>query len=152
MIAEEQFWEISEFYSKASNILAEARQHAKNCEYDLCVRRSQESFELFLKTMFKLIEKDYPQKHDISQEIYAVLNALKRFGFSAQKVAQLVHRNRTLGLWRDKSFYGDEQLNVTSIFTEQESKVALSYAEDISINCSIVKQRIWEEIIAREKR
>jgi hypothetical protein len=64
-----------------------------------------------------------------------------------EKVAQIVHRNRTLGLWREKSFYGDEKLGVASIFTELESRVAFSYAEDISGDCFRVKDRIWREII-----
>jgi len=72
---------------------------------------------------------------------------LKEYGFSAQKVAQIVHRNRTLGLWREKSFYGDEQLGVASIFTELESKTALSYAEDISIDCYNVRDNISRQIV-----
>jgi len=148
---EEKYWEIDKFYSKADSILSEAREHAKKLEYDLCVRRSQEAFELFLKTMFKFIEQEYPLKHDISGEIYGVFSALKRFGFLAQKVAQMVHRNHTLDLWRDKAFYGDEKLGVTSIFTEHESKAALSYAEDISIGCITIKSQIWREIIEKSK-
>ena len=141
----EQYWEIDKFSSKADSILREARDHANKFEYDVCVRRSQEAFELFLKTMFKFIGQEYPQKHDISEEIYGVYNSLKKFDFSAQKVAQIVHRNRTLGLWRDKAFYGDEKLGVTSIFTEYESKTSLSYAEQISIDCNMIKSKIWSE-------
>jgi len=143
---EEKYWEIDRFYSKADSVLTEARDHDKKFEYDLCVRRSQEAFELFLKTMFKFIEQEYPQKHEISGEIYSVFSALERFGFSAKKVAQIVHRNRTLGLWRDKAFYGDEKLGVSSIFTEQESRVALSYVEDISTDCYVVKSKVWIDL------
>lgn len=150
MLTQEQYFEIDKFHSKADSILGEASDHSKKFEYDLCVRRSQEAFELFLKTMFKFIARDYPQKHDIAKEVYAVFEALKGYGFSAQKVAQIVHRNRTLGLWREKSFYGDEELGVASIFIELESKVALSYAEDISIDCYRVKDKIWREIVERK--
>ncbi len=114
MLSQEQYWEVDKFYSKADSILKEARDHAKKFEYDLCVRRSQEAFELFLKTMFRFIERTYPQEHDIGNEIYKVHQALKRFGFTAQKVAQIVHRNRTLGLWREKAFFDDEKLGLTS--------------------------------------
>jgi len=148
---EEEFWQLDKFYSKANAILAEAQDHAKKYEYDLCVRRSQEAFELFLKIMFKLIGKEYPQRHEISEEIYQVFSALKIFDFSAQKVAQIVHRNRTLSLWRDKSFYGDEKLNVASIFTDEEAKVALRYAEDIQFDCSMLESKIWQEITKRSK-
>jgi HEPN domain-containing protein len=149
LINKDQYWEIDKFYSKADSILREAREHAKKLEYDLCVRRSQEAFELFLKTMFKFIERVYPQKHDVSEEIYAVFDALKKHDISAQKVAQIVHRNRTLGLWREKAFYGDEKLGVTSIFTEHETQVALAYAEAIMIDCSMTKSRIWMEIVEK---
>ena len=146
MINKDQYWEIDKFYSKARSILDEAREHARKFEYDLCVRRSQEAFELFLKTMFKLIGQEYPQKHDVSQEIYGVHSSLKKYDFSAQKVAQIVHRNRTLGLWREKAFYGDEKLGVTSIFTEHEARLALSYAEDISTDCYVVRSRVFSEV------
>jgi HEPN domain-containing protein len=150
VLTQEQYWEIDKFYSKADSILGEARDHSKKIEYDLCVRRSQEAFELFLKTMFKFIGREYPQKHDVAKEIYAVFDALKKYDFSALKVAQIVHRNRTLGLWREKSFYGDEELGVASIFTELESKTALSYAEDIFSDCYRVKDQIWREIVERQ--
>jgi len=146
LISKEQYWEIDKFYSKATSILDEAREHVKKFEYDLCVRRSQEAFELFLKTMFKLIGEEYPQKHEISQEIYDMHSSLKKYDFSAQKVAQIVHRNRTLGVWREKSFYGDEKLGVTSIFTEHEARLALSYAEDISTDCYVVRSRVFSEV------
>jgi HEPN domain-containing protein len=145
-MSREKFTEIEKFYSKASSVLEEAREQAKKFNYDLCVRRSQESFELYLKTMFKFIEKDYPQEHDISKEIYKVLEALKKFGFTAQKIAQIVHRNHTLTLWRDKSFYGDEKLDVTSIFTEGEAKLALSYAENISSDCYSIRYKIIQQL------
>jgi HEPN domain-containing protein len=146
VLSQERFWELDKFHSKANAVLQEAREHLRKLEYDLCVRRSQEAFELFLKTMFKLIEREYPQEHDISKEIYQVFSVLNQFAFSATNVAQIVHRNRTLGQWRDKSFYGDEKLNVTSLFTELESKVALSYAEEISTTCYRLRDRIWRKI------
>jgi HEPN domain-containing protein len=148
---QQQFFELDPFYNKANSVIDEARDHAKKYEYDLCVRRSQESFELYLKTMFKLIEKEYPRKHDVGEEVYQVYNALKGFGFSAQKVAQLVHRNHTLSLWREKAFYGDEKLNVGSIFVDEESKVALLYAEGMSIDFSSVRSQVWTGIIEKAK-
>jgi len=151
VLTQEQYWEVDKFYSKADSILNEARDHAKKFEYDLCVRRSQEAFELFLKTMFRFIEREYPQDHDISNEIYKVHEALKRFDFTAQKVAQIVHRNRTLGLWREKSFYGDERLGVTALFTEHEARSALAYAEELWLDCSNVKNQIWGDVAAQTK-
>jgi HEPN domain-containing protein len=148
---QQQFLEIDPFYVKANSVIDEARDHAKKFEYDLCVRRSQEAFELYLKTMFKLIEKEYPRKHDVGEEIYQVYNALKKYGFSTQKVAQLVHRNHTLSQWREKAFYGDDELNVGSIFVDEESKAALLYAEGMSIDCSSVRAQIWTEIVERAK-
>lgn len=146
MITREKFTEIEKFYSKATSILGEAREHANKFNHDLCVRRSQEAFELHLKTMFKFIEKEYPQEHDISKEIYKVLDSLQKYGFTSQKIAQLVHRNHTLALWRDKSFYGDEKLDITSIFTEVEAKVALSYAENISSDCYNIRYKIIQQL------
>ena len=41
-----------------------------------------------------LIEREYSKEHDISREIYNVLSVLKEFGFSNQKVGQIVLRNK----------------------------------------------------------
>ena len=142
----EQYWEIDRhYYSKARAVLDEARNHLKTFKYELGVRRAQEAFELFLKTIFMLIEKEYPKEHDISSEIYKLVSLLKEVGFSNQKVAQLVLRNKTLSLWRERSFYGDEKLRVSGIFGENEARTALKYAEEIDWDCSRVKSEVMRK-------
>lgn len=142
-LSKERCWEIDRhYYSKARAVLEEARNHLKIYNYELCVRRAQEAFELFLKTIFMLIEKEYPREHDISSEIYKVLSLLKGFGFSNQKVAQIVLRNKTLSLWREPSFYGDEKLKVSGIFGREDAIAALKYADEMDYDCARVKSEI----------
>jgi len=47
-------------YSKAGTILDEARSRLKAFDYDLAVRRSQEAFELYLKSLFRYLQADNP--------------------------------------------------------------------------------------------
>lgn len=142
-VSKERFWEIDRhYYSKARAVLDEARNHLQIYNYDLCVRRAQEAFELFLKMIFLLIEKEYPKDHDISNEIYKVHTFLKEFKFSDQRVAQIVLRNKTLSLWRNPSFYGDEKLKVSGIFGQNEARVAFQYAEEMDSDCSRLKSEI----------
>ena len=146
-LTRERYWQIDrDYYSKARAVLEEARNHLKKYNHELCVRRGQESFELFLKTIFMLLEKEYPKEHDISKEIYNVLSVLREVGFSNQKVAQMVLRNKTLALWRDPSFYGDEKLKVSGIFGENEARTALKYGEEMDWDCSRVKTEILRRL------
>jgi HEPN domain-containing protein len=48
-------------YSKAETILDEARGRLKAFDYDLTVRRSQEAFELYLKSLFRFLQAEYQQ-------------------------------------------------------------------------------------------
>ena len=142
-LSKDRYWEIDRhYYSKARAVLDEARNHLQKYNYDLCARRAQEAFELFLKMIFLLIEKEYPKVHDISNEIYKVHTFLKEFKFSDQRVAQIVLRNKTLGLWRNPSFYGDEKLKVSGIFGQNEARVALQYAEEMDSDCFRLKSEI----------
>ena len=145
-LSKDQYWEIDRHYTKARAVLEEARNHLQKHNYELCVRRAQEAFELFLKTVFLFIEKEYPKEHDISNEIYKVRTLLRGFRFSDQKVAQIVVRNKTLNLWRNPSFYGDEKLKVSGIFGEKEAQVALQYANDMDVDCYRVKSEMWRKV------
>jgi len=75
---------------KAKDIEQEALDFKnKKYNYDLCVRRSQEAFELFLKVIFKLIflkvifklmREKYPTNikgHELSNQIMSIYEKLK---------------------------------------------------------------------------
>ena len=56
--------EIDPLFTKAGTVLAEARSRLEALDYDLAVRRAQESLELFVKSLFRFLQRAYPTTHD----------------------------------------------------------------------------------------
>jgi len=131
-------------YSKACTILDEARTRVKAYDYDLAVRRSQEAFELYLKSLFRFLHTEYPASHDLKKQIYELTEALKESQIDRRQVARLVLANSILDLWRSLAFYGDEKLNVGGIFDGSEATLALSYAELAQFVCSVVRGFVYQ--------
>jgi HEPN domain-containing protein len=143
----EKFQEKEHLYEKAECSLIEAEDHLKRIAYEMSVRRSQEAFELFIKWIFTVLEKEYPKEHDISKEIYGVYGVLKEYDFTNQEVARIVLRSRTLSLWRNPSFYGDEKLGVAIGFNEKEAELALLYVKELHFKCACLKNRFIETLL-----
>ena len=99
-------------YTKAATILDEARSRLKAFDYDLTVRRSQEAFELYLKSLFRFLQTEYPADHDLKKQISELTETLKQYQIDRRLIARLVLANSILDLWRSPAFYGDEKLNV----------------------------------------
>jgi HEPN domain-containing protein len=130
-------------FIKAGTILDEARNRLKAFDYDLAVRRSQEAFELYLKSLFRFLQTEYPASHDLRKQIYELSEALGDFQITPQQVARLVLANAVLGLWRSPAFYGDEKLRIASLFDSKEAELAVSYGEPGQLVCSVVRSQIY---------
>ena len=138
-----ELWELDHLYSKAGAILDEARGRVKVYDHDLTVRRSQEAFELYLKSCFRYLQKEYPASHELRKQIYELTEALKQCQIDRRQIARLVLANSVLDLWRSPAFYGDERLNVGGLFNDGEAKLALSYAESAQFVCSMVRSYVY---------
>ena len=55
--------DIDHFFVRANTVSDEARKHREAFNYDLAVRRSQEAFELYLKSILLFLQKEYPAIH-----------------------------------------------------------------------------------------
>jgi HEPN domain-containing protein len=135
-------------FNKAGSILEEARNRLKSYDYDLAVRRSQEAFELCLKSLFRFLEREYPETHDLKKQIYELSDALKGYHFDRRQVARLVLANSMLSLWRSPAFYGDEKLNMGGLFDAAEATLAISYAESAHLICGVVRQAAYGQAVA----
>ncbi len=149
MIPEARFWEIDTHYSRACQVLDESKGLSEKYQYDLCVRRGQEAFELLLKTMFLFMGMDPPKEHDLTKALYDAQELLQNFGIPTPRIAQIVLRGKTLALWRDLAFYGDERLRVVALFGEPEGKLALRWAGDMNADCYLVKTQVLERFIRK---
>ncbi|MGH9462684.1 MAG: HEPN domain-containing protein [Vicinamibacteria bacterium] len=135
--------EIDQLYSRANSIRSEAHTRVDSYAADLAVRRSQEAVEIYVKTIFRLIGKEYPRSHDLEKAIHEVCLLLDSFGVNRQEVARTVLANSTLVLWRAPSFYGDERLGVARVFGEKEAKAAVGYADEVSMVCEKVRSTLY---------
>ncbi len=149
MLSQQQYWDLDRHYSKASQILDEAKSHAEKFQHDLAVRRAQEAFELLLKTMLLFMEREYPKDHDIGRVLYDVLGLLQEMGITTERVARMVLRSKTLGLWRDLALYGDERLKVATLFGEPEATLTIRWAEEMRNDCYFVKTKAWERFVRK---
>jgi HEPN domain-containing protein len=134
-------------FDKTNKILSETQAYLRCFDCDLAVRRAQEAFELYLKGVFRFLQAEYPTIHDVKKEIYALTVAFKQHQLEeiqTRQVARLVLANSVLHLWRLPAFYGDETLNVGSIFDESEAKLALSYADSAQFVCSVVRFHVYQ--------
>ena len=135
-------------FIKAGTILDEARNRLKIFDYDLTVRRSQEALELYLKSLFRFLQTEYPASHDLRKQIYELSEVLREFQITPQQVARLVLANKVLELWRSPAFYGDETLSVGSLFDSKEAELATSYARLGELVCNIVRSQLYQRATA----
>lgn len=138
-------------FIKAGNILDEARNRLKAFDYDLAVRRSQEAFELYLKSLFRFLQTEYPATHDLRKQIYKLTEALEQYRIDSRQVARLVLANSVLELWRSPAFYGDEKLNVGGLFDASEATLAVLYAELGQFVCGVVREYVYRRATVYEK-
>jgi HEPN domain-containing protein len=135
-------------FIKTGTILDEARNRLKAFDYDLAVRRSQEAFELYLKSLFRFLQTEYPASHDLRKQVYELSEVLREFQITPQQMARLVLANTVLELWRSPAFYGDERLRVGSLFDSKEADLAISYAELGELVCNIVRSQFYRRATA----
>lgn len=138
-------------FSKAGAILDEARSCLARFDHDLAVRRSQEAFELYLKSLFRFLQMEPPATHDLKKQIYQLSEAVVAYNINTHQVAQLVLANSMLDLWRSPAFYGDETLNVGNLFGTDEAKLAITYAERGQFVCSVVRGQVYSRAVTYEK-
>lgn len=134
-------------FSKADTTLQEARTFQKCLEYDLAVRRSQEAFELYVKSLLRYLQMEYPSSHDLRKQVYALADALKPYPFDKRQVARLAIANGVLAFWRSPSFYGEEKLGVGTLFNASEAALAVSYAELGGNTCGVVRELVYRKSI-----
>lgn len=150
--------EIDKLYSKAREIGREASELKDKGSYDLCIRRSQEAFEIYLKVICKLMKEGYPTNskgHELSQQIrtmYPKIRLLLKDIFPKNYIIRDIVRistgSKVLFWWRNPSFYGDEKLEtlgISGIFTEKEAELALDYMNKASSLCHVIRDYFYRK-------
>ncbi|UZE92937.1 MAG: HEPN domain-containing protein [Candidatus Nealsonbacteria bacterium] len=149
-MTKEDFEKIKELEDKARKIESEAKRLKGSGEYDLSVRRSQEAFELYLKFIFTVLDKEVREiwGHELSslidKETEAIKKILKEYlNFSESYIDEIMARIKlgslTLNLWRNLAFYGDEKLKKYKFFKQKEAELALEYVSELSTLSAWIK-------------
>lgn len=146
-----ELWDIDHLFNKAGTVITEARNRLEAFDYDLAVRRAQESLELFLKSLFRFLQRPYPATHDLKKELYTLVEALKDYPLEKRQIARLVLAGSVLNLWRSPAFYGDETLNVGGLFDKREADLAISYAELGQLVAGIVRNQVYAVAAGSQK-
>jgi HEPN domain-containing protein len=128
-----------DYFNKAISLQVEANNYYEKGCYDLCVRGSQDAFEMFLKSLFRLIDVESPATHDLKQKLYDVYKPLEKYGVSVEDTARIILANETFALWRNRAFYGDEKLRVSGCFGKNEADLAMFYVKRLYFTVGLAR-------------
>lgn len=98
------------------------------------IHASQGCVELCLKAVLKKYGVSIPHKHDVGVELAQVSEILPKI--FRDKVAKFRLISLTLAMWRDPSMYGLGQFPPDKMFSQDEAKLALRFAEEVYMSCS----------------
>jgi len=118
------------FLRRAFNKLNEAKEHLESGHYPESISASQECIELSIKTIFMLLQEEYPKKHEFSEEEFEAI--LKKV---PEKLKHLNFHKLYLYSKFWLSFYmvakyGLEKIGVgpEKLFEKEEAELALKHA------------------------
>lgn len=116
---------------RASNKLAEAKEHLKSYHYSESISASQECIELSIKSILMLIQRSYHKRHEFKEEEFEqILNnipeKLKNLDFP-----KLYLYSRFWSEFYTIAKYGLEKIGVPAqkLFEKEESELALKHAD-----------------------
>jgi HEPN domain-containing protein len=112
----------------ARRILAEAERHHGSGDWNLVVRRCQETVELALKAVLRFVGLEVPHVHDVGAFLGEHVDRMPP-GMGAH-VERLVSISRRLRQEREISFYGDDEVAAPPerLYSRADSEAALGDA------------------------
>ena len=125
----------SDSLARAGRCLREARTACEEGDYALCVRRAQETIELAIKGLLRLVGIEFPREHDVSD---ALVSSENRFPAPWREVLpELARRMREITPKRGPAMYGLEAQGIpaSDAFNEEDGRRALADAEFVYSRC-----------------
>jgi len=119
------------FIRRANNKLSEAKTHLEHWNYPESISASQECIELSIKSIFLLLKKDYPKKHEFDEEEFE--KVLKEFPekLNYLEIPKLYLYSKFWLQFYIIAKYGLETLGVGSekLFEKEEAELAYKHAD-----------------------
>ena len=122
--------------ARSGRCLRETRAAYDEADYALCVRRAQETIELAIKGLLRLVGIEFPREHDVSA---VLLSSADRFPEPwREALPELARRMREITPKRGPAMYGLEAQGIpaSEAFDEEDGRAALDDAELIYSRCS----------------
>jgi len=124
-----------EMTRRAGKSLEEARDAMESADYPRCIARAQECVEMAIKTIFVILQGEYPKGHEISDELVKLI--AKMPDWLIDELGRMKIASKALSQWKDLARYGDELLKLSPerLFRELDAKFALKFAEELDAHC-----------------
>lgn len=120
------------FLRRAYNKLDEARDHLSKFNYPESISASQECIELSIKSIFLLLQKQYPKTHEFSDDEFAKLLERIPKGVEWRNFPRLFLISKFWSSFYTVAKYGYEKFAVgpEKLFKDDEAKLAIKHADD----------------------
>lgn len=122
--------------ARSGRCLRETRAAYAEGDYALCVRRAQETIELAIKGLLRLVGIEFPREHDVSD---VLLGSAGRFPEPwRDALPELARRMREITPKRGPAMYGFETQGIpaSEAFDEEDGRGALRDAEFVHSRCA----------------
>ncbi|MFQ5763061.1 MAG: HEPN domain-containing protein, partial [Candidatus Bathyarchaeia archaeon] len=117
--------------------LKEAEAAFTDGDYATCVRRSQETVEMSLKGVLRMLGLEYPTRHDVGDALAELSDRTDLPEWFRSAVPQMTRASRILAEKRGPAFYGDETAGTppSALFEIKDGEEALSTARRVQSMC-----------------
>ena len=122
--------------ARSGGCLRETRAAYDEGDHALCVRRAQETIELAIKGLLRLVGIEFPREHDVSD---VLLNSTGRFPEAWREILpELARRMREITPKRGPAMYGLEAQGIpaSEAFDEEDGRGAVADAEFVYSRCT----------------
>jgi HEPN domain-containing protein len=118
-----------------------ARKEAESAlageEYPVAIRRSQESVEMAIKAVLRLLTVEFPKAHDVSDLLKGLAKHFPLPEWFREKLPDLAAAMVWLSEKRGLSMYGDEEkmIPATDLFDKDDAFKAVSDCREVLSAC-----------------
>lgn len=126
----------ADLLARSGRCLRETRTALDEGDYALCVRRAQETIELAVKGLLRLVGVEFPREHDVTD---VLVNSAGRFPEAWRALLpELAREMREITPKRGPAMFGLEAQGIPApqAFDEEDGRGALADAEFASSRCT----------------
>lgn len=126
-----------EYLKRSQRYIVEARRAMEEADYPTAVRRCQESVEMAVKGVLRLLGIEYPRKHDVSDVLQDLRNMDEIPKFFKDEISFISSVTSRLASIRGLAMYGDESSLTppSKLFSREDAEEALNDSKKVLELC-----------------